>query len=106
MNLKNLIEKGLMVILTALIGSLIAYFAMVGKHDRAIEIINITDKAQSEKIQALEKRTGELTQSRESLSDIYVTRREFNRLVEEQKSTLDKIDSKLEKLVDRFYKQP
>jgi len=117
LEIRNWIEKGLMVIISTLIGGGAAYIGMVGKHDKAIGIIEITAKTQNEKIQemeqrantkisALEERTSELQKSRESLSDTYVTRREFNRIVEEQKNTLDKIDSKLEKLVEKIYEQP
>jgi hypothetical protein len=103
LKLKTFIEKGLIVIFTALIGGGITYIASIGKHGRAIEMIGVENRTQAEKILDLDRRTIELQKSRETLSDTYVTRREFNRIVEEQKTTLEKIDSKLERLVERMY---
>lgn len=46
-----------------------------------------------------------LKKNRESLSDYYVTRREFNSTIEQQNALLSGLDRKLEKLTDVFVMQ-
>ena len=41
-----------------------------------------------------------LEKSRENLSNYYVTRIEFNRIIEEQAKKLDRIDTKLDKIIE------
>lgn len=41
-----------------------------------------------------------LKKSRESLSDYYVTRREFNSIIETQNKKIDMLNDKIEKLID------
>ena len=46
-----------------------------------------------------------LKKNRESLSDYYVTRREFSSAIEQQNTLLSGLDRKLEKLTDVFYRK-
>ncbi|MEG3013144.1 MAG: hypothetical protein RR795_01630 [Cetobacterium sp.] len=45
-----------------------------------------------------------LQKSRENLSDYYVTRREFNNIIENQNKFLEKLDYKMEKISDKLIK--
>lgn len=42
-----------------------------------------------------------LEESRDTLSEYYVTRAEFNRVIENQQKTIDKIDKNIEKLMEK-----
>lgn len=53
----------------------------------------------------LETSIESLKKNRESLSDYYVTRREFSAAIEQQNALLSRLDSKLEKISDVFFLQ-
>ena len=53
----------------------------------------------------LETSVESLKKTRESLSDYYVTRREFSAAIEQQNALLSRLDSKLEKISDVFVLQ-
>ena len=53
----------------------------------------------------LETSVESLKKTRESLSDYYVTRREFSSAIEQQNTLLSGLDRKLEKLTDVFVMQ-
>lgn len=71
--------------------------------DKEIELLNVHRGIQDGKILDLEGRTKKLQESRDELSKFYVTRPEFNRIIDEQKQLLEKMDGKLDKLTDRIY---
>lgn len=91
-------------IVTVLLGLAISftwgYVVNLGKtqNDMTTElaILKTSDKSHKDSIEKLQK-------SRETLSDYYVTRPEFNRIIEDQKKLLEKIDARLEKLTDKIY---
>lgn len=71
--------------------------------DKEVELLNVHRGIQDGKILDLESRTKKLQESRDELSKFYVTRPEFNRIIDEQKQLLEKMDGKLDKLTDKIY---
>lgn len=100
MTLDKLKENIISIILSLILGFTWSYITDLGKEQKQIrteiELIKVEDINQNEKIEKQEK-------SRETLSNYYVTRPEFNRIIEDQKKLLEKIDARLEKLTDKFY---
>ncbi len=100
MTLNKIKENMMSIILSLILGFAWAYIIDLGKEQKQvrteIELIKVGDINQNEKIDKQEK-------SRETLSNYYVTRPEFNRIIEDQKKLLEKIDARLEKLTDKFY---
>lgn len=100
MTLKKIKENMISIILSLTLGFTWSYIIDLGKEQKQvrteIELIKVEDINQNEKIDKQEK-------SRETLSNYYVTRPEFNRIIEDQKKLLEKIDGRLEKLTDKFY---
>lgn len=97
----NKIKENMMsIILSLVLGFAWAYIIDLGKEQKQvrteIELIKVNNLNQDEKIKKQEN-------SRETLSNYYVTRPEFNRIIEDQKKLLEKIDQRLEKLTDKFY---
>lgn len=97
----NKIKENMMsIILSLVLGFAWAYIIDLGKEQKQvrteIELIKVNNLNQDEKIKKQEN-------SRENLSNYYVTRPEFNRIIEDQKKLLEKIDQRLEKLTDKFY---
>lgn len=100
------------------VGSCYNYFQKAGESANEIKTVNVrVDKEvelinkefelsrthreiQEGKITELESRTKKLQESRDSLSQFYVTRPEFNRVVEEQSKKLDRMDVKLDKIIE------
>lgn len=100
MTLDKVKENIISIILSLILGFTWSYITDLGKEQKQIrteiELIKVEDINQNEKIEKQEK-------SRETLSNYYVTRPEFNRIIEDQKKLLEKIDARLEKLTDKFY---
>lgn len=100
MTLDKVKENIISIILSLILGFTWSYITDLGKEQKQIrteiELIKVEDINQNEKIDKQEK-------SRETLSNYYVTRPEFNRIIEDQKKLLEKIDARLEKLTDKFY---
>lgn len=100
MTLNKIKENIISIILSLILGFTWSYITDLGKEQKQIrteiELIKVKDINQNEKIEKQEK-------SRETLSNYYVTRPEFNRIIEDQKKLLEKIDARLEKLTDKFY---
>lgn len=100
MTLDKVKENIMSIILSLILGFTWSYIIDLGKEQKRvrteIELIKVEDINQNKKIDKQEK-------SRETLSNYYVTRPEFNRIIEDQKKLLEKIDARLEKLTDKFY---
>lgn len=71
--------------------------------NKEFELSRTHRETQEKKIEELEAKTKKLQESRDDLSKFYVTRPEFNRIIDEQKKLLEKMDGKLDKLTDRIY---
>lgn len=97
MTLKKLKENMISIILSLTLGFTWSYIIGLGKEQKLvnteIEIIKLKLSNHREVIDKLEK-------SRENLSNYYVTRIEFNRIIEEQAKKLDRIDTKLDKIIE------
>ena len=100
MTLNKIKENMISIILSLILGFAWAYIIDLGKEQKQvrteIELIKVADTNQDEKIKKLEN-------SRENLSNYYVTRIEFNKIVMDQQKTSERIESKLDKLIERFY---
>lgn len=100
MTLNKIKENMMSIILSLILGFAWAYIIDLGKEQKQvrteIELIKVADSNQDEKIKKLEN-------SRENLSNYYVTRIEFNKIVIDQQRTSERIESKLDKLIERFY---
>lgn len=100
MTLNKIKENMMSIILSLILGFAWAYIIDLGKEQKQvrteIELIKVADINQDEKIKKLEN-------SRENLSNYYVTRIEFNKIVIDQQRTSERIESKLDKLIERFY---
>lgn len=100
MTLNKIKENMMSIILSLILGFAWAYIIDLGKEQKQvrteIELIKVADTNQDEKIKKLEN-------SRENLSNYYVTRIEFNKIVMDQQKTSERIESKLDKLIERFY---
>lgn len=100
MTLNKIKENMMSIILSLILGFAWAYIIDLGKEQKQvrteIELIKVADTNQDEKIKKLEN-------SRENLSNYYVTRIEFNKIVIDQQRTSERIESKLDKLIERFY---
>lgn len=91
-------------IVTVIIGLALSfawgYLINLGKEQKVIvtniELLKVANINQDEKLKRLEN-------SRENLSNYYVTRIEFNKIVADQQKTSERIESKLDKLIERFY---
>lgn len=66
-----------------------------------IQIIHEKNRSRELTINELNYRVQKLEESRNNLSDYYVTRAEFNRVIETQQKTIDKIDKNVEKIVEK-----
>lgn len=74
------------------------------KHNKItteIQIMNEKDKNRDTILEDMNHKIQKLEESRDNLSDYYVTRAEFNRVIENQQKTIDKIDKNVEKIVER-----
>lgn len=107
MTLKKLKENIISIILSLTLCFAWAYIIDLGKEQKQvrieIELIKVKNLNQDEKMIIQDERITKQEKSRESLSNYYVTRPEFNRIIEDQKKLLEKIDQRLEKLTDKFY---
>lgn len=66
-----------------------------------LQIVAERDKNRDLAIDEIFIKIQKLEESRNSLSDYYVTRAEFNRVIENQQKTIDKIDKNIEKLMEK-----
>lgn len=88
-------------ILTALIiSSLIAIGGMIISLTRSANIVENDIKNMKDKLEKSESKVENLQKSRDDLSDYYVTRREFNGILEQQNTILANINKQLEKQQD------
>lgn len=88
-------------ILTALIiSSLIAIGGMIISLTRSANIVENDIKNIKDKLEKSELKVENLQKSRDDLSDYYVTRREFNGILEQQNTILANINKQLEKQQD------
>lgn len=88
-------------ILTALIiSSLIAIGGMIISLTRSANIVENDIKNMKDKLEKYESKVENLQKSREDLSEYYVTRREFNGILEQQNTILANINKQLEKQQD------
>ena len=88
-------------ILTALIiSSLIAIGGMIISLTRSANIVENDIKNMKDKLEKSESKVENLQKSREDLSEYYVTRREFNGILEQQNTILANINKQLEKQQD------
>lgn len=88
-------------ILTALIiSSLIAIGGMIISLTRSANIVENDIKNMKDKLEKSESKVENLQKSRDDLSEYYVTRREFNGILEQQNTILANINKQLEKQQD------
>lgn len=88
-------------ILTALIiSSLIAIGGTIISLTRSANIVENDIKNIKDKLEKSELKVENLQKSRDDLSDYYVTRREFNGILEQQNTILANINKQLEKQQD------
>lgn len=88
-------------ILTALIiSSLIAICGMIISLTRSANIVENDIKNIKDKLEKSELKVENLQKSRDDLSEYYVTRREFNVILEQQNIILANINKQLEKQQD------
>ena len=93
--------RGIANILTALIiSSLIAIGGMIISLTRSANIVENDIKNMKDKLEKHESKVENLQKSREDLSEYYVTRREFNGILEQQNTILANINKQLEKQQD------
>lgn len=86
------------VFITLLSATIISFFVKISNIEKDTIEINQAIKTHSDDILTLKK-------SRESLSDYYVTRREFNSYMKDFEKKIDSQDHKLEKIIDILVKK-
>ncbi len=88
-------------ILTALIiSSLVAICGMIMSLNRSSNIVENEIKNIKDKLEKFESKVENLQKSRDDLSEYFVTRREFNGIIEQQNALLANINKQLEKQQD------
>ncbi len=89
-------------IVTACVSTLVSNGKQVENNKSAISVLteNLTkmDISHSRRLETLE-------QSRENMSDYYVTRREFNVVIQSLNEKMNKVDKNVEKLLDLQMKE-
>ena len=73
--------------------------------NKNLEIIQNNAKVIEQNFVLQSDRINKLQESRDNLSNYYVTRIEFNRIIESQTKLLEKVDSNIQKLTEKFYEQ-
>lgn len=100
--MKEIINKIIPGLLTAMIIGIVGAFGQIRDNAAAIETI-------SKEMETLEKkhvrRLENLELSREAMPEYYVTRREFNAIIQALDEKMDKVDRNVEKLIDMQMKK-
>ena len=95
--MKDIFSKVIATIITAMILGMYGTFGQVRDNKATIESINKELKSMEAKHT---RRLDNLEHSRETLPDYYVTRREFNVIVQALDEKMNKVDKNVEKLLD------
>lgn len=87
-----------------LVATILGAFGAWGSNSKQIEANKTSIQTLTEDIKKIEnnhtKRLERLESSRENMSNFYVTRAEFNVIVQAQNEKINKIDRNIEKLLD------
>ena len=93
------------IIIGVLISGIIALSGVIFTLIKDVNTLKSECSTSVSTITKLEISVESLKKNRESLSDYYVTRREFSSAIEQQNTLLSGLDRKLEKLTDVFLMQ-
>ena len=95
--MKDIFSKVIATIITAMILGMYGTFGQVRDNKATIESINKELKSMEAKHT---RRLDNLESSREAMPEYYVTRREFNVIIQALDEKMDKVDRNVEKLLD------
>lgn len=93
------------IIIGVLVSGIIALSGVIFTLIKDVNTLKSECTTSATTINKLEIAVESLKKNRESLSDYYVTRREFSSAIEQQNTLLSGLDRKLEKLTDVFVMQ-